>query len=170
MKFPSLQGVFDPNRGVLFIIGTASPEVYSQALRTIEYDYKNVEQNPLSDSTKVLYVFARDGEATSQTKEREITMISTIQLDIPNSFTPNGDMANDTWKISPNNTSDDYKDALIRVYNIRGMIVYESTGLENEWDGNHDGSAVPSDTYYYTINLNLNYTRATYRGIVTILR
>jgi gliding motility-associated-like protein len=103
-------------------------------------------------------------------KEREITMISTIQLNIPNSFTPNGDMANDTWKISPNNTSDDYKDALIRVYNIRGMIVYESTGLENEWDGNHDGSAVPSDTYYYTFNLILNYTRATYRGIVTILR
>lgn len=169
-KFPSLQGVFDSNRGVLFLIGTASPDVYSQALRSIQYDYKNAKENPLNDSTKVLYVFARDGEATSQIKEREITMISTIQLDIPNSFTPNGDMANDTWKIRSNNTSDDYEDALIRVYNIRGMMVYESTGLENEWDGNHNGSAVPSDTYYYTINLNLNYTKATYKGIITILR
>lgn len=169
-KFPSLQGVFDSNRGVLFIIGTATPDLYTQAMRSIEYDYRDAEQNPLADSTKIIYAFVRDGESRSETKERTITMISTIKLNIPNSFTPNGDMANDTWRIRATNTADDYQDALIRVYNIRGTIVYESTGLEDEWDGNHNGSAVPSDTYYYTINLNLNYTRATYRGIVTILR
>lgn len=84
-------------------------------------------------------------------------------------FTPNGDTANDTWKIRSVNTSDDYKEALVRVYNIRGTLVYEAVGLDKEWDGKYKDSTLPADTYYYTINLNLDYTRATYQGIVTIL-
>jgi gliding motility-associated-like protein len=59
---------------------------------------------------------------------------------------------------------------LIRVYTIRGTVVYEATGLDTEWDGRHRGDVLPTDTYYYTIDLNLPYTNATYKGMVTILR
>jgi len=48
--------------------------------------------------------------------------------------------------------------------------VYEATGLDTEWDGRHRGDVLPTDTYYYTIDLNLPYTNATYKGMVTILR
>ncbi len=168
-KTKAVQGAFDVNRGVLILIGKAKPAYYTDAIRSIRYDYINSEANPLLDSSKRIYLYVSDGQAQSATKERAFNMISSIKLDIPKSFTPNGDMANDTWRIRSTNTIDDYKDALVRVYNIRGTVVYEATGLDHEWDGKYKDAILPSDTYYYTINLNLDYTRATYQGIVTIL-
>ena len=169
-KTKAVQGAFDANRGVLILIGKAKPAYYTDAIRAIRYDYITSEDNPLLDSAKRIYLFVSDGQARSATKERSFHMISSIKLDIPNCFTPNGDMANDTWRIRSTNTLDDYEEALVRVYNIRGMVVYEATGLDHEWDGKYKDALLPSDTYYYTINLNLEYTRATYQGIVTILR
>jgi gliding motility-associated-like protein len=165
-----IDGVFDPSRGLLFLFGIASPAEYTNAIRSVRYNFVKSEENNLVDSTKTIYLFARDNQGDSEIKTRSLTMISQIMLDIPNTFTPNGDTVNDTWKIQSVNTSDDYADALIRVYNIRGLMVYEGLGLESEWDGSHNGSLLPSDTYYFTINLNVEYTKATYKGIVTILR
>jgi gliding motility-associated-like protein len=165
-----IDGVFDASRGLLFLFGIASPAEYTNAIRSVRYNFLKSEENNLVDSTKTIYLFARDNQGDSETKTRSLTMISQIMLDIPNTFTPNGDAVNDTWRIQSTNTSDEYKDALIRVYNIRGLMVYEGLGLESEWDGSHNGSLLPSDTYYFTINLNVEYTQATYKGIVTILR
>jgi gliding motility-associated-like protein len=165
-----IDGVFDVSRGLLFLFGIASPAEYTNAIRSVRYNFLKSEENNLVDSTKTIYLFARDNQGDSETKTRSLTMISQIMLDIPNTFTPNGDAINDTWRIQSTNTSDEYKDALIRVYNIRGLMVYEGLGLESEWDGSHNGSLLPSDTYYFTINLNVEYTKATYKGIVTILR
>lgn len=53
---------------------------------------------------------------------------------------------------------------------MRGTLVYEATGLDKEWDGRHNGEELPTDTYYYTINLNLPYTSASFKGMVTILK
>ncbi len=164
-----IDGVFDANRGLLVLFGTASATDYTNAIRSVEYNYVRTEGMALTDSAKLIYLYVKDDESQSETKTRAITMISKIELDIPNCFTPNGDDVNDTWRIKVTNTSDDYKDALIRVYNIRGLMVYEATGLDKAWDGKLDGTTLPSDTYYFTINLNLTYTRATYKGIVTIL-
>jgi len=95
-------------------------------------------------------------------------METKIALDIPNTFTPNGDSANDTWRISSANKSQ-LKQAVIRVYNKRGLLLYETTGFEKEWDGIADGQVLPMDTYYYIIDLHLSYMKQTYKGIVTIL-
>lgn len=164
-----IDGIFDANRGLMVLFGTASAADYTEAIRSIEYNYIKTEGTTVTDSVKTVYFYVKDGESQSETKTRAITMISRIELDIPNCFTPNGDDVNDTWQIKVTNTSDEYKDALIRVYNIRGLVVYEATGLDKAWDGKLEGTTLPSDTYYFTINLNLTYTRATYKGIVTIL-
>ena len=42
-------------------------------------------------------------------------------------------------------------------------------GFEKEWDGYVNGQVLPSDTYFYTIDLNLQYMKKTYKGAVTIL-
>ena len=99
-------------------------------------------------------------------------MIYTFKdLDIPNAFSPNGDRANEAWLITSPNTTDGsvpYTEALIRVYNKRGLLVYEAKGFANPWDGTFSGKELPVDTYYYTIDLHYNKVR--YKGVVTILR
>jgi predicted enzyme involved in methoxymalonyl-ACP biosynthesis len=44
---------------------------------------------------------------------------------------------------------------------------YLNLGFE-QWDGVWNGETLPSDTYFYTIELNYNKVR--YKGTVTILR
>jgi gliding motility-associated-like protein len=94
--------------------------------------------------------------------------IRLFSLDIPNAFIPNGDQQNDTWHINLINP-DRIDDALIKVYDKRGMLRYEAIGFENEWDGSSNGQTLPMDTYYYTIDLNVSYMKKTYKGSVTIL-
>ena len=91
-----------------------------------------------------------------------------FELDIPNAFTPNGDQANDTWNIKVTN-SDRVEQAVIRVYDRRGSVIYESIGFDAPWNGMSNGQLVPMDTYYYTIDLNLSYIKKTYKGAVSIL-
>jgi gliding motility-associated-like protein len=105
--------------------------------------------------------------APSQTKERLVGLIYTyIEIDIANAFTPTG--ANPFWNIYSPNGLERYKDALIRVYNKRGTLVYEATGFNNPWNGDGPDGALPPDSYYYTIDLK--YDKKKFKGVVTILR
>jgi gliding motility-associated-like protein len=58
----------------------------------------------------------------------------------------------------------------VRVFNKRGALVFEASGLDNEWDGRMNGNLLPADTYFYTIDLNGAYATSRYKGIVVILR
>jgi len=68
---------------------------------------------------------------------------------IPNTFSPNGDGINDTWKIK---YLDSYPGATVDVYNRYGQPVFHSNGYSKEWDGATNGKALPIGTYYYVIN------------------
>lgn len=167
---PAINGIFDQGQGTLFLIGNAPAAEYTKALRNIAYNFVVSEDQVTLDSVKTVTIKVNDGLLDSKPVSRKIELVKGVMLDIPQWFTPNGDASNDTWKVKSLNSSDDYPDALIRVYTIRGTIVYEAKGLNNEWDGRHQGDLLPTDTYYYTINLNLPYASATYKGMVTILR
>ena len=92
-----------------------------------------------------------------------------MELDIPNAFTPNSDGANDTWAVQPITNSDQFDKTIIRIYNKRGLLLYEATGLDKQWDGTFKGEVLPVDTYYYTIDLQLSFINKTYKGPVAIL-
>ncbi|MDH4092750.1 MAG: gliding motility-associated C-terminal domain-containing protein, partial [Cyclobacteriaceae bacterium] len=62
------------------------------------------------------------------------------------------------------------KNAVISVYSKRGLLLFQTTGLERQWDGTYHGETLPMDTYYYTIDLKLSYVKRTYKGAITILR
>ena len=47
-----------------------------------------------------------------------------------------------------------YEKALVRVYNRRGLLVYEASGLEHEWDGKVNGQNLPADVYFYTLEVD----------------
>lgn len=168
----NIKAIYDPE-GILYLVGYATLEEYKTAIRSIKYNYRITRDengNPaeILSGTRTLYVNLHDGQMMSDTHERQITMETKVSLEIPNTFTPNGDNSNDTWRIQAPN-KDQLGEAVIRVYNRRGLLLYESIGFEQEWDGISNGEVLPVDTYYYTIDLNLSYVKQTYKGAVTIL-
>ncbi len=70
------------------------------------------------------------------------------EYELPNVFTPNGDMEND--RVVP--ISNKYVESVeVIIYNRWGSVVYETTDVNINWDGTHgaSGSPVPEGVYYY---------------------
>ena len=163
-----IRSVFDPANGTLFLIGDAPLAEYAQVLRSIEYRFTSFD-SVQALFPKQLYFLVSDGDARSERRNVVVTLSRSAELDIPTVFTPNNDNAHDTWRIRASNGSDLAGQLWIRVYNKKGFLVYESNGLSQQWDGKINGQLLPSDTYYYTIELNAPNQRKNLKGIVTIL-
>jgi gliding motility-associated-like protein len=165
---PKITGTYDELSGILTLNGIATAQEYADAIRSIKFNY--VDAQELLLDTRSVYVTLSDVQGANSAQEsRIITLIYTFSdLDIPNAFTPNGDQANETWKITSVNGTAQYDEAEIKVYNKRGLLLFETKGFEKQWDGVWNGELLPSDTYFYTIELN--YNRVRYKGTVTILR
>lgn len=171
----NIHGVFDVETGNLSLIGYGTLDEYTEAIRSVTYNYRlsedeNGAQTPILPGAKTILLRVHDGQQMSETRSRNIIMEVTVSLNIPTAFTPNGDGPNDTWNIHALTNAQQCDDAIISVYNKRGLLLFRSTGLEKKWDGRFNGEILPTDTYYYTIDLNLAYSKKTYKGVVTILR
>lgn len=56
-----------------------------------------------------------------------------VKLFMPNTFTPNGDGINDTYRILPRNG---FTSVLVRVYSMKNnQLVFSSTSIDDEWQG-----------------------------------
>jgi gliding motility-associated-like protein len=152
--FGNLNSVFDANVGILVLFGRESLTLYQQALRSLRYHFAS-DTMP-SVTHKKVYFRLNDGENTSVTKSKSIRLNQAILLDIPNAFSPNDDHANDLWVIRPSR-ADDNLIATVRVFDKRGMLLFETNDLSNFWDGKSNGK---------TVGVN----RARHQGTVTILR
>jgi gliding motility-associated-like protein len=165
----AIKGVFDRSRGLLFLSGKATLAVYTKAIRSVKYNYLPGVDLPFESKTIIYKV--SDGKITSEQVSRQINGTNVIvNLDIPTGFTPNGDFSNDTWSIKPLKRSEEEANAVVRIYNKSGQLLFEAEGFEKEWDGRLNGELLPADTYYYTIDLDLQYSRTLFKGLVTILR
>lgn len=164
----AIRGVFEPATGVLTLIGQGSPSRYTQALRSVYYEGL---AGGASDMTKTVYLKVNDGKSDSERVERALVYgEAAVSLDIPTAFTPNGDLSNDTWKIVPLKSEEEFEQATIRIYNKSGILVFEAIGFQHEWDGKLNGELLPADVYFYTIDLNTNTPEGFVKGLVTILR
>lgn len=165
----NIQATFDMQTGILTLTGTASLAEYETVLNTVQYEY-NYMEGVEPNKTKTLSFKLFDGKDYSELYQRKISMTEAVDLDIPTAFTPNNDMANDTWDVKLLKPSDRFNDTIIRVFSRKGMLVYESKGFDNPWDGRFNGEFLPADTYFYTIDFNVTSSTDNLRGVVTILR
>lgn len=171
----NIRGIFDVEGGKLSLVGYATLPEYKEALRSVKYHYQLPDDDGgpgtnILPQNKKLLITVHDGQQHSEYKIRSISMDTEVLLNIPTAFTPNGDEPNETWNIRALSNEDQCDDAIIRVYNKRGLLLFQSVGLEKNWDGTYNGDILPMDVYYFTIDLNLSYAKKSYKGTVTILR
>ncbi len=120
-----------------------------------------VVYRPLTDMTYTLTVTARGGCTLSDDVFVKLLKFPVI----PNTFTPNNDGKNDTWRIDYLNT---YPNNRVQVFTRTGQLVFESRGYDTPWDGTIKGKPLPFDTYYYIIEPGSGRDPIT--GYVTIIK
>jgi len=79
-----------------------------------------------------------------------VNMTNCKPITIPNTFSPNNDGINDTWKIEELSI---YKSCNVQIFNRYGSLVFSSKGFYDPWDGKFNGKEVPVGTYYYIIDV-----------------
>jgi gliding motility-associated-like protein len=92
-------------------------------------------------------------------------IIVTMEVGIPNFFTPNGDGYNDTWEI-PYLSS--HPEARIYIYDRFGNLMTTYLYGEGGWDGTSKGQPVKADTYWYAIKISKDTKPL--KGSVTLKR
>jgi|GEM_PF-1398036 len=159
-----IRGVYDASAGVLALLGKASLSSYQEFIRNIQYVYTRPNMPVYPE--KQLQLVISDGKISSSVYVRPIRFgDAQVVLDIPEAFTPNDDGANDTWRIQTPGGAVPEGNLTIRVYNKRGVLVYEAREVTSPWDGRSGGALLPSDVYFYTIQINTQ----TIKGTVAIL-
>jgi len=94
-----------------------------------------------------------------------IQIIVLNSINIPTSFSPNGDGTNDLWEIRNINN---YPGSKISVYNRYGTLLYQTTNYVTPWDGTHKGKILPVGTYYYVILLK-DKKNSIFNGSITLI-
>ena len=100
----------------------------------------------------------------------EVTVFVTNSLEIPNTFSPNGDGVNETWEILG---IEKYPDCNIQVYTRWGQLVFQATGysVNKRWDGtSKNGKELAPSAYYYVINLRSDDFPDPIKGTVSIIK
>lgn len=99
-----------------------------------------------------------------------VEVLPDYNIFIPNTFTPNADNVNDTWKIFGNKNGMMQVEA--EVFNRIGEKVFESFDFEFEWDGTYQGKPVPPGVYPYQLKITWldKYTSKLYAGTITIAK
>lgn len=93
-----------------------------------------------------------------------------VLLYAPNTFTPDGDEFNQSWRVFMEGI--DLTNFELLVFNRWGELVFESHDLNHEWDGTYHGEILPQGSYIWTIRTKdlLTDKKYEYNGSVTILR
>lgn len=112
------------------------------------------------------------------TNEQGCTAKDTVMVEVipnynvffPNVFSPNGDGANDIWKVFGNLAT--VKQIEIMVFNRWGEKVFQSNDINFGWDGSYKGDNAQQGVYTYMASIVWidNHSDKNFRGSVTLLR
>lgn len=87
------------------------------------------------------------------------------EIEVPTLFTPNGDGINDQFIVENLERFLLFK---LRIFDRHGRPLYEQNETNEPWDGSYNGHPLPSDDYWYIINIEENDEEIT--GHFTLLR
>ena len=95
--------------------------------------------------------------------------VTKLNVAIPNAFSPNGDGANDIFRL---NFPPEYVTAFeLNIFDRWGQKLFTTTNLNEGWDGTNKNIDSPIDVYAYYLKITFNDAiEETYRGNVTLIR
>lgn len=98
----------------------------------------------------------------------KVTPKQDIGIYIPNSFSPNGDLLNDSFSIFIDDFAPEkYK---LLIYDRWGEKLFKSENYLQSWNGTFKGKAVPVGSYMYMLNLLHCNRIKRYKGNITLIR
>ncbi|MFW5709875.1 MAG: gliding motility-associated C-terminal domain-containing protein, partial [Bacteroidota bacterium] len=105
----------------------------------------NPEVRPFKTTS---YVVTSENQCFAVSDSITVFVLIDFTLEMPDAFTPNGDGVNDVVHVQGKkiNKLIDFK-----VFNRWGNLVFETTDLNEGWDGTLKGKRLPTDTYTYMI-------------------
>ena len=122
--------------------------------------------NPVAELTETTTysVLVTNSFGSSVTLNITIEVMVDFNLVVSNIVTPNGDGVNDNWQIEnlinyPNNE--------LVISDRNNNILYRQKNYSNNWDGQYNGSVLPSGTYCYLLTFNSG--ESVKRGYITII-
>ncbi|NEV94206.1 T9SS type B sorting domain-containing protein [Psychroflexus sp. YR1-1] len=136
------------------VIETVSEGDFSYSLNGFSYQNQPVFDN-LEGGLYTVYV--RENSGCGLVTE------DFLFIDIPEFFTPNADLRNDTFKIGGDIYYDEFE---INIFDRFGKLIAKGNKAPFEWDGTFNGRDLPSDDYWYRIRLN----GKVYTGNISLIR
>lgn len=134
---------------------------YSLYADTYEWKFPGATPNTsTNDDQTVLYPDGQTGTysvtliATSylgcaDTVTKEVVVMPEVILYAPNTFTPDGDEFNQTWRVYIEGV-DEY-DFELQIFNRWGEMIWESHDVNAAWDGTYNGVPVAVGSYTWLI-------------------
>ena len=122
-----------------------------------------------SGTFQVSLLVTNDNGCTDE-EVKDVYVNADLFIHIPNSFTPNGDPLNNTYGLG--GLTQGVVDLNLRIYNRWGEQIFESTNVDDRWDGTYKGKPVPQGVYVYLIQFT-NPKRSQwyyYKGEIHLLR
>ena len=123
-----------------------------------------------ADTYTVILIAANDF-GCADTVRRIITIANEILFYIPNTFTPDGNAFNETFKVEffAGYEPEDYS---FLIFNRWGQLVFEAQSPSEEWDGNYQGRPVQDGTYIWKLEYRETITdeRYIHNGHINIIR
>jgi len=136
------------------VLASASLAVANAASAATNPDQKNTSgqfTTTLLDRDTTVYVMLRKGDCSSPVTSINIKFLLTLELLIPNAFTPNVDGHNDIFRIKNPGL---IKTLSLNIFDRWGQKVFESADPYKGWDGSFNGRPLPVGTYVW----NIHYT------------
>ena len=96
----------------------------------------------------VVYIAAIADECFMRNEEFPVEVIIDFYIEAPDAFSPNGDGNNDIFSLKTKNIGEIKE---FKIYNRWGNLVFETTQLDEGWDGTVKGKIQNIDTYAFYV-------------------
>ena len=109
-------------------------------------------------------------EGCVDTVSKILSVLSDIIFYSPNTFTPDGDEFNQTWKFHVDGV-DQFNFELL-IFDRWGELVWETHDVNSEWDGTYHGKIIPEGTYVWIARVKDLYSdsKRTFNGTINLIR
>ena len=128
---------------------------------------KNVVHNFYADGLYDVCLTAINEVGCRDTVCKKVRGIVVPLVDVPSGFSPNGDGVNDVVYVKGYGI----EKMTFRIFNRWGEKVFESTNMNNGWDGRYKGVMQEMEVYQYTLNVTFfDKSNTTKKGSITLLK